>query len=216
MQISSSSTTQTTSQRENPNASEVQKELDERGVDFAALLVVLKEMRENVEQGRPADWSKEEANHQAAVNEYLKNGEQPDEAEENANSQQGMNRIRSTLASIGFEPADIDAYLAAMKMPETLGQSDGDGSRRLDQQEQELEQQKQTQQLESRLTDTQQASASMLSGTPAQTDTARAGQPGSGDSLLDQLLTPVPELPQNQTTLDSLKDETLKMRALLG
>jgi len=142
------------------SAREVAAVTESEKASQAELAAIFAEMLENVRDGRPADKNKEEHQRDAGLNAFKEQGDgkaAPGESESHA----GMNRIRTTLGAAGFEREDIDAYIQAMKMPETNGTSRDLTDLQQEQQEELLEEQKQEQQIENRLTDSQQPSASM-------------------------------------------------------
>jgi len=155
-----------------------------KGIDYAALLETLQKMNENVRAGRPADYDREEERRTPGFNEFAKNKEK-EEDQPREDTGAGMNRIRSTLQAMGFKPQDIDAYLNAMKMPDLQGDSGDEMARQLDQHEEEQQAQRREQQLESRLSEPQQASATMMGGI-ASRDGENADQLGAGGGFTTQ------------------------------
>ncbi|MCV6589546.1 MAG: hypothetical protein OIF57_11015 [Marinobacterium sp.] len=196
-----------------PDPNKEQKEEEKRKLlSFEQALAELARMKENVREGRPAALDQEEKQRQPGLDAFNKAESDPD-SQQAETVVDGMQRIRSTLGAQGFERNDVDAYLQAMKMPELQGQSDGAVERQLDRQEQLLEQQRQQQQIDNRLTDGQHTSASMFAGTPQ--DTA-AVYSGITNPMVNNLLQGRIEIEPRQQTLTSLRDDILKMKAVLG
>lgn len=186
--------------------------------DFAVLLEALQKINENLEKGLPADYDKE----QDGGRDDLDKLEDGDAKTHARHEDETINRIRTMLEVTGFNPAQIDEYLDAMKMPELQGDANGDlkAQQELQEQlhEQALEEQKRKQEVTQSLT-TQQQTTSSLTG-PVSGDNSSTNSPDNppsdADRLMTWLLQPAPDISTEQAPLSSLREDILKMRSILG